>query len=256
MSERTKGVAPPAPCRAAPGAGIARRHLMVVAATLPLLMPATMPAQARGAHAAAAGAAAAIPLPLVELDRAAMATFDAAEAGQWAAARQALARAQSAVGAVPSLESAFVEAGGELGHFFEARNDLAGDLIEAKTALSMKDRRWLVSAADRIVARAGELSQPFAARANALLPRLESLLYLVRLMRRALVWQDTAGFRSAHDDFKQLWMALKAGLPSVPADRVRALDDALIRVALSRSAADARRLYAAVQGLRESLPGR
>ena len=257
MSARTRGVAPSTPPQAAPGAGIARRHLVAVAATLPLLMSTTVPAQPRRAHpsaaAAAAAAAAAIPLPLVELDRAAMAIFDAAEAGQWAAARQALARAQPAVDAVPSLESAFVDAGGELGHFFAVRNDLAGDLLEAKTALSMKDRRWLVSAADRIVARAGELSLPFAARANALLPRLESLLYLVRLMRRALVWQDTVGFRSARDDFKQLWTALKNGLPSAPADRLRALDDALIRVTLSRSIGDARRLYAAVQRLRESV---
>ena len=176
--------------------------------------------------------------------------------GGWSAAKQALQRAQRAAGAVAPLESAFVDAGGELRHFFQARNDLVGDLIEAKTALSVRDRRWLVSAADRIAARAGELSQPFEMRANALLPRVESLLYLVRRMRRALVWQDHIGLQSAHDDFRRLWSGLKVELTAAPADRVRALDDALISLSLSKSSADVQRLYVAVQQLRETMTGR
>ena len=222
-----------------------RRRALLIAVVPPLLAPLAM--TPRTAHAAAA----AIPAALSEIDRAAVALLDAGETGQWAAARQALIRAGEATHGVAPLESAFVEAGGELRHFFQARNDLVADLIEAKTALSVKDRRWLSSAAVQIAARAGELSQPFAARSGALLPQMESLLYLARRMRRAMVWQDNIGFRSAQADFKRLWPALKGELASAPVDRVRAMDEALVSISSSSSTADVRRLYAALQQLRD-----
>ena len=227
-----------------------RRRALLIAVVPPLLAPLAM--TPRTAHAAVA----AIPAALHELDRAAVTLLDAGETGHWVAAGQALARAGKAAHKVAPLESAFVEAGGELRHFFQARNDLVGDLIEAKTALAVKDRRWLTSAAVHIAARAGQLSQPFAARSGALLPQVESLLYLARRMRRAMVWQDNFGFRSAQDDFNRLWSALKGGLASAPPDRVRALDNALVGIASSASTAKVRRLYAAVQQLRDDTAGR
>ena len=229
-----------------------RRRALLIAAVPPLLAPLAMTVTPRSAHAAAS----AVPSALNELDRAAVALLDAGETGQWMAAGQALARARKAAHSVAPLESAFVEAGGELRHFFQARNDLVADLIEAKTALSVKDRRWMSSAAVQIAARAGELSQPFSARSGALLPQVESLLYLARRMRRALVWRDDIGFRSAQDDFKRLWSALKGELASAPPDRVRVLDDALVSISSSTSTADIRRLYAAVQQLRDFAGGR
>lgn len=230
---------------AAPVRELARRRALAAAAALPLLASVAMTAAPRAARAAAT----ALPQPVIELDRAAMALFDAAEGGQWTAARKALDRARTAADAAMRLESQFLDAGGTLSHFFEVRNDLGGDLGEARTALAAQDRRWLAAAADRIVQRAGELSQPFARHADALLPRLETLMYLARRMRSALVWQDTDGFRLAHDDFDRLWQAVKRELASAPPERVRAVDDALLSTSLSRSPADVRKLYAAIQAL-------
>jgi hypothetical protein len=199
----------------------------------------------------ASAATAAMPAALRDLDAAAMSLFDAAEAGLWAQARRALARAQAAANATGELESAFTEAGGALHRFFQARNSLSGDLPEARTALSVKDRRWLASVANRIVSRAGELSQPFSERGGTERERIEVLLYLARRMRLALVWGDSFGYRSAHDDFKRLWEVARGGLAAtVPADKLRDLDDALIRLALSKAAVDVKRLYDTVAALR------
>ena len=249
MRARTNEVAPSPKAVCKPEAS--RRQALIVAATVPLLVSAVAISMPRRAHAATT----AIPSPVGELDRAAMALFDAAEASQWVAASQALKRVQQAADTIAPIESIFVEAGGDLRHFFQTRNDLVGDLIEAKTALSVKDQRWLVSSADRIVARAGELSQPFATR-TTLLPRVESLVYLARRMRRALVWQDHIGLQGAHDDFKRLWLALRADLSSIPTDRVRAIDDALVNLSLSKSTTAVRQLYLVVQHLRAAMTER
>jgi hypothetical protein len=230
---------------AAPDLVLSRRHAIAAALALPLLGSVAGAA----APAAARAATVAIPPPVTELDRAAMALFDAAEAGRWTAARQALDQARTAADAAVRLESQFVAAGGTLSHFYQMRNDLDGDLVEARTALAAQDRRWLTSAADRIVQRAGELSQPFAERTDALLPRLETLMYLARRMRGALVWQDNGGFRRAHEDFERLWHAVKGDLAGAPPERVRAVDDALLSTSLSKSLADLHRLYAAIEAL-------
>jgi hypothetical protein len=251
MRAHTNEVAPSLNAVGEPKAS--RRHALIVAATVyPLLVSAVGISMSRRAHAATT----AIPSPVDELDHAAMTLFDAAEAREWAAASQALKRTEQAADTIAQLESAFVEAGGDLRHFFQARNDLVGDLIEAKTALSVKDQRWLISAADRIVARAGELSQPFATRTSALLPQVESLMYLARRMRRALVWQDHIGLQAAHDDFKRLWLVLRADLSSIPNDRVRAIDDALVNLSLSKSTTAVRQLYLVVQHLRVAMTER
>ena len=236
--------------------GFPRRRLIAVTAALPLLAAASLLATPRRVLAAATVAAAAAPAQLGALDRAAMALFDAAEAGNWAHATAALAHAQTAADAVAVLESTYVAAGGELRRFFQARNDLVGDLIEAKTALSVKDRRWLVSSAGRIASRAGELSEPFTTHSNALVPRVTSLLFLARRMRQALVWQDNAGLRTAQDDFRRLWSSLRAELTDVPPDKVHALDDSLKRAIAAGSRANVMAVYRDVLALRQSLdPG-
>lgn len=226
---------------------IARRRFTTLAAALPLAASALLP---MAAVAAAPAQPAPLPDTLLALDRAAMALFDAAESSDWAQAAQALDRARTAAEGVAPLQAAFVEAGGEQHRFMQARNDLGSDLIETKTALSVRDPRWLASTAGRIAAHAGELSQPFATRAHALLPRVLALMFLARNMRQALLWQDNNGFDMAQGDFNQLWKALKGQLTAVPAARVRALDDALAKLALSRSAATARQLYDAVLAIR------
>ena len=229
---------------------VPRRRRLAGAAALPLAALAA----ALGLPVRARAATDMTPSALRDLDAAAMALFDAGETSRWPVAQQALERARTAADVVGGLESTYLAAGGRLSQFFQARNDLTGDLIEAKTALTAKDRRWLVSSADRIAARAGELSQPFAEHGNALIPRIEALLHLARRMRRALVWKDNNGFRAAQDDFERLWHALRHELDKQPRDRVRALDDALTRVAVSRSSADLRSLYTALQKLREPVP--
>jgi hypothetical protein len=225
-----------------------RRRLFTAAAALSLVGLVSL-APVRGARAAAAGA----PAALHDLDAAAMALFGAAEAGQWSDARAALDRARAAAAEVGAVEPAFLAAGGQLTQFFEARNNLGGDLVEARTALSVKDRRWLVSTAGRIADRAGELSQPFAEHGNALIPSVEALLFLARRMRRAVVWQDDIGYRSAHDDFKRLWKDVREPLRKQSPDQVRALDQALAQMTHERSTAQAKALYAAVQQLRNGL---
>lgn len=224
---------------------LAQRRRLLAAATLGPAGIAAIAAATlspRSAHAAAG-----TPSPVRDLDAAAVALFDAAEAGQWPKARSALASARRADAATGALEASFTEAGGELHRFFQARNDLSGDLIEAGTAISVKDRRWLVNVADRIVARAGELAQPFVAgSAGGLQQRIEVLIFLARRMRRALVWADDTGFRSAQSDFKRLWQQTAAELAPTLQSRRRALDEALQRTALTKSTRSVRELYDAV----------
>lgn len=148
-----------------------------------------------------------------------------------------------------ALQSAFNDAGGALHRFFQARNGLSGDLPEAASAISARDRRWLIGVADRIVGHAGELAQPFAGRADDLQARIEVLIDLARRMRSALVWADDTGFRSAQDDFRELWRLTAAGLPPAQPDRRRALDLALERTALTKSKRAVRELHEAVAAL-------
>jgi hypothetical protein len=227
---------------------VTRRRLLAGTVVLPLAAL----AMSLGRSIRARAATQTMPSAVRDLDLAAMALFDAAEGGHWPAARHALERARAAAEAMGSVESAYVGAGGQISDFFLARNHLTGDLVEAKTALSVKDGRWLVSSAERIAARAGELSEPFAAHDNDLVPRIETLLFLARRMREALVWQDDIGFGVAHDDFKRLWKALRdeLGKDERP-DKVHALDEALARVAISRSSTDLKSLYTAIHDLRE-----
>lgn len=239
----------PSSCDCAPARTselLAQRRRLIAAATLAPVGALALSLAPRSARAAVV----ALPAALAELDAAAMSLFDAAEAGQWAQARAALARARSAANAAGPLEGVFTEAGGELHRFFQARNNLTGDLIEARTALSVNDRRWLVSVADRIVARAGELSQPFAERSGTVNQRIDVLLFLARRMRRALVWSDELGYRSARDDFKQLWQSTAPEMATLPPQKRRGLDDALLRLSLSRAANDVKRFYNAVAALR------
>ncbi|ODV13325.1 MAG: hypothetical protein ABT20_02255 [Rubrivivax sp. SCN 70-15] len=248
--------------RAAPPAARAgRRGLLGAAAVLPWLAAALAPAAhateaAAGTAAAASGAAPArppFPPVLHALDRAAMNLFDAPVARHWPAARDALARARKAAAEVGPLEPAFVDAGGDLSRFYRARNDLGADLLEARTALDAKDERWLASCADRIADRAGTLSLPFDARSDKLTPGVESLLALARRMRNALVWQDDAGFRNAHEDFKTLWASLRQSLAARSETQVHALDVALNRIAISRAPQDLQALEQAVRNLRHGL---
>lgn len=250
--------------RAAPPAARAgRRGLLGAAVVLPWLAAAFAPA-ARATEAAAgaapataaSGAAPArppFPPALRMLDRAAMNLFDAAVAGHWAAAHDALARARKAAAEVGPLEPDFVDAGGDLSRFYRARNNLGADLLEARTALDAKDERWLASCADRIADRAGTLSLPFDARSDKLTPGVESLLALARRMRNALAWQDDAGFRNAHHDFETLWASLRPSLAGRSETRVRALDVALNRIAISRAPQDLQALEQAVRDLRHGL---
>ncbi len=246
--------------RAAPPAAFARRRgLLGAAVALPWLAAALAPAaHATGTAAgtAAPGAAAArppFPPVLRALDQAAMSLFDAAVAKQWPAAHEALAQARKAAAEVGPLEPAFVDAGGDLSRFYRARNDLGADLLEARTALAAQDERWLTSCADRIADRAGTLSLPFDARSDKLTPGVESLLALARRMRNALVWQDDAGFRNAHNDFKTLWAALRRKLAGRSETQVHALDLALNRIAISRAPQDLLALEQAVRNLRHGL---
>lgn len=228
-----------------------RRRVLAAGAALPLLGLGLglVLAPQRPARAATERT----PATLRALDAAAMTLFDAAEGAHWTAARRALDRAQASAATVAALEPDFLSAGGELRHFFEAHNNLSADLVEARIALSVKDKRWLVSCADRIAMRAGELSQPFAAHADALLPRIDSLLFLARRMRTALVWSDRSGLDSAQVDFRRLWPPLRLTLKGQPAARLQAIDDALTRTAESHSASDGKALYGAVQALRDGL---
>ena len=224
-----------------------RRRLIAAASLGPVsaLAGALVPLHAR--------AAAGLPAPVHDLDAAALALFDAAESAQWVQARAALARARAAATAATSMGGPFTEAGGALHRYFEASNGLGGDLVEAGLALSVKDRRWLIGVAERIVTRAGELAQPFAEHADAVSPRIETLLFLARRMRQAQVWNDSIGYQAARRDFESLWQALRAELAvRVPTARIQALDQALQGAARAPSPKAAKRLYGAVLALRQA----
>lgn len=183
------------------------------------------------------------------LDGAATKLFDAAESGNWDDAASALRRVQSIAPGVSDLESAYLAAGGGIGDFIAVVNNLSADAIEAGTALSAKDRGWLVSCADRIASRAGELSQPFDRRANAVVPRIDTLLFLARRMRRALVWSDEGGLLNARDSFTRLWSSLCDELAGKQPTEVGAVQRALANVGKAPSLGDVKRLYEATQAL-------
>ena len=147
------------------------------------------------------------------------------------------------------LESAYLAAGGDTEDFIQVLNNLSDDAIEAGTALSTKDRRWLVSCADRIASRAGELSRPFAGRADAVVPRIDTLLFLARRMRRALVWRNEDGLISAQDAFTQLWSRLRKELAGKQATAADAVQRALAGIEKPPTRAEIKRLYEATQAL-------
>lgn len=120
----------------------------------------------------------------------------------------------------------------------------------ADIALSSKDRRWLISSADRIATDAGELSEAFSGHTNAITPRIETLLYLARRMRRAPVWQDSFGFRNARDDFNRMWLTLRPQLARQPRKDLAAVDESLTLFSRSGAGTDGKALYAAIQRLR------
>ena len=210
-------------------------------------------AAAAGTPAISAGAAAtARPAAVTALDTASMALFDAAEAADWGRAEAALQLADTAAAGIASTQAAYVDAGGGLDHFYAATNNLSADLIEAATALSVHDFRWLVGAADRIVARAGELTQPFVDLAGDQGPQIETLLFLIRRMRRALVWHDDGGLRDARDAFERIW-SLRRDRRQQPlrlAVVETQVDSALVRIGAAPSLKDLQSLYASVLELR------
>lgn len=208
------------------------------------LLPALGPAELARAQSAA------MPGNVRALDVAATDLFDAAEGEKWHDAARALGQVRSIAPGLSDLESAYLAAGGGIEDFFQVVNNLSADVIEAGMALSTKDRRWLVSSADRIVSRAGELARPFAARDNAVIPRIDTLLFLTRRMRRALVWSDTSGFIIAHNAFTRLWPSLRDELAGKQTSAVDVVQRALVNVdRMAPSGAAIKRLYEATQAL-------
>ncbi|MEO8835992.1 MAG: hypothetical protein ABI364_04565 [Caldimonas sp.] len=212
------------------------------------LMLALRPSIGR-AEVAPAGRNAVVPGDVRALDVAATDLFDAAEAGNWDDAALALRRVRSIAPGVSGLESAYLAAGGGIDHFIEVVDNLNGDAIEAGTALSTKDRPWLVSCADRIASRAGELSQPFDARTGTVVPRFDTLLFLVRRMRRALVWRDEGGLIDAHHAFTRLWSKLRPELAGQQAAGADAVERALADVGQPPTRNQLKQLYKATQAL-------
>jgi hypothetical protein len=227
------------------GLTLPRRRLLMIAASAPLLVAF---AAARAALPAPA-AAQPIPQPLLDLDSAAMALFDAAEAAHWDDAHDALSKVEASATAIPALEARFTEAGGELERFFEATNHLTADLIDARAAVGVHDKAWLLASADSILERAGDLTEPFARRTDAVLPRIEVLLVLARRMRRALDWQDAQGFDAALRDFNRLWLIVRPQLADRTPDRVRAVEQSLASIPQGRTVANLRALSTAVHEL-------
>ena len=220
------------------------RRALLAASVLLTMMPVrghAKLAQAQGAVRPAAGRA---------LDVAATDLFNAAQAGKWSDAAQALGQIRTIAPGLNDLEATYVEAGGNLEDFFQVVNNLSADAMEADTALSTKNQRWLLSCADRVVSRAGELARPFAVGANAIAPRIDTLLFLVRRMQRALVWSDGDGFTNAHAAFVRLWPGLRSELAGKLASAVDAVQRALLNVdTKAPSDAAIKRLYAAIQAL-------
>lgn len=226
------------------------RRRFLVSAGLALLVEVTRTARAALAPAPPErGASPEVPRAVLDLDAAALSLFDAAEAGRWDDARKAIASARTAAHAMSDLESSFTEAGGELNRFFAATNQLSADLIDASAAESVRDRPWLVSSADNLLARAGELTEPFASRIQAAAPRLEVLLVLARRMRQAPTWEDDAAFAAARRDFDRLWSPLRNELGTRRPQLVVRVDAARAGLVVAPSSDNARTLYVAVRGL-------
>ena len=223
----------------------ARRRLFVVLSTLMAWSP-VAPVQADSAT---------FPAATRNLDAAAMTLFDAAEDGRWPQAKEALRHLRTAATAVVGDEQAYVDAGGQLGDFLVARNKLSADLAEAGVALSVRDRRWLVSCAERIAERGGELSVPFVPAADILTPRVMALLFLARSIRRALVWDDTDTLVDARQEFARLWRAMRVELAGKAPAEAKALDDALQKLRTAPSTDAARALYEDVERLRRQVAG-
>lgn len=227
-----------------------RRRFMTAAALLPSI--ALVSSLGLPLRASASGVG--IPHAVRALDDAAMALFDAAEAAKWADAEQALGRARRVAPEVTDLQSTFIASGGAISRFIEVRNNLGADLIEAGTALSARDQRWLISSADRIESRIGELSQPFLDGTDAIGPRVETLLFLARRMRRALVWHDDGGYRQASDDFRRVASSLRGDLEKQSPKRAHALQLALDQFSDSPSSVGLKALYGATLRLRDATP--
>ena len=258
MKSVPQRIAVPGVCRPGAAHRLARSAVPILGrrrftALVMLLAPIAL-ASSLGLPLGASAASAALPGVAGSLDDAAMALFDAAETANWAEAEEALGRARTAALEVNGLQSKFIAAGGAISRFIEVQNNLGADLIEAGTALSVRDQRWLISSADRIESRAGELSQPFLDRTDALFPRIETLLFLARRMRRALVWHDDGGYRQAFDDFRRVASPLHAELGKRSPEGTRALDRALERMGDSPSSVGLKALYAAILRLRDGSP--
>ena len=190
-----------------------------------------------------------LPQTVVDLDAATLAFFEAARAGRWDDAHKQLEAVRNAARSVPELQSSFTDAGGELSRFFAATNALTADLVDASAAESVWDRTWLVSAAENLLARAGDLTEPYASRIDATAPRLEVLLVLARRMRRAPAWLDTTGYASARRSFDHLWPALRGELRAKRPHLVESVDAARAGITGPPSSANAHTLYVAVRNL-------
>jgi hypothetical protein len=191
----------------------------------------------------------ALPPALHDLDAAALALVRAADAARWADADRAIGAAEHAARAVGDLQASYTRAGGELSRYFAATNQLAADLIDARTAASVRDRAWLARCADDLVTRAGDLTQPYAAGIDEPAPRLVVLFAFARRMERAPEWQDTDSFTAARRDFDRLWPAVRAGLAHRLPQRVKQVDAARAHIALAASSADTGALSQALHDL-------
>jgi len=190
-----------------------------------------------------------VPQTVIDLDASTLAFFEAAKAGRWDDVHKELEAVRNAARSVPELQSSFTDAGGELSRFFAATNALTADLVDAAAAESVWDRTWVVSAAENLLARAGDLTEPYAARIDATAPRLEVLLVLARRMRRAPEWLDTTGYASARRSFDRLWPALRGQLGAQRPHLVESVDAARAGIAGPPSPANAHTLYVAVRNL-------
>jgi len=228
------------------GIDLPRRRMLTTAAAVSLL---AVSASARAASPPSRSTASAIPQPLLDLDFAAMALFEAAEATHWDDAHTALSKVETSAAAIAALEARYADAGGKLETFFEATNHLTADLIDARAAESVRDRDWLLASADNILTRAGNLTEPFARRTDAALPRIEVLLVMTRRMRRALDWQDDEGFEAALRDFNRLWLVVRSEIGARAPERVQAVEQALASIGQARNVANLRALSTAVHEL-------
>ena len=191
----------------------------------------------------------AVPTALLEFDAAAVRLYDATRARHWSDARNALGEARILAASIDGLESSYTTAGGTQGRFFATTNQLSADLIDASAALSVYDRPWLLSSTENLLARSGDLTEPYASRIKGAVPRLEVLLVLARRMRQAPTWNDETGFATAHREFDRLWPQLRDQLTAQRPQLVMRVDAARAGVAVAPSSDNAGTLYAAVRDL-------